>query len=407
MPLDTAAIRRQFPIFREEHPPIYLDSAAMGQKPANVIDAMDTYYRLAASNVHRGMYALADEATNRYEASRETVRAFIAAKHRDEIVFTKGATESINLVAKTWGKANLKKGDGVVLSILEHHSNIVPWLQLKEEIGISLRWIDMEEDGSLRMADIDAALKDGKAKLVSVTGLSNVLGTLPPLSDIIERAHRAHALTLIDASQLIAHRPIDVTELNCDFLAFSGHKLFGPTGIGVLYARSPLLSKIPPFLGGGGMVQRVTREEFLPADPPAKFEAGTPPIAEAIGLKAAIEWFTQYPWKDIEAHEHALLAHAIEKLKAIPSLRILGPASADEVAGCVSFTIEGVHPHDLTDILGRQGICLRAGHHCAQPLHERLDIGASTRLSVSLYNTPEEIDRCAEEIRRAIAKLKK
>lgn len=407
MPLPVTAIRRQFPILQGDHPPIYLDSAAMGQKPANVIDAMDAYYRLAASNVHRGMYALADEATNRYEASRETVRAFIKAKHRDEIIFTKGATESINLVAKTWGKANLRRGDAVVLSILEHHSNIVPWLQLKEDIGISLRWIDMEDDGSLRMADLDAGLKDGKVKLVSVTGLSNVLGTLPPLSDIIERAHRAHALTLIDASQLIAHRPINVADLDCDFLVFSGHKLFGPTGIGVLYGKRELLSKMPPFLGGGGMVQQVTREEFLPADPPAKFEAGTPPIAEAIGLGAAIEWFTQYPWKDIEMHERTLLAHAIEKLEATPDLRILGPARTNAIASCVSFVIDGVHPHDLTDILGRQSICLRAGHHCAQPLHERLGISASTRLSVSLYNTTEEIDRCAEGIRHAVMKLTK
>lgn len=392
-------IRRQFPILGSNKV-IYLDSAASAQKPQAVLDAVHRFYTEDNANVHRGMHALAEKATVDYENARRAVATFIgAAKH--EIVFTSGCTESINLVAKTWGKANLHKGDTVALSILEHHSNIVPWQQLAEEIGIVLKWIDIDDTGSVIIDDLS------DAKLVCITACSNVLGTKPDLKLIIEKAHAAGAKVLVDAAQLIVHYKIDVAELDCDFLTFSGHKLYGPTGIGVLYGKRELLENMPPFMGGGMMINEVTKEGFTSAEIPSKFEAGTPPIAQAIGLHAAIDWLSQYSWEDINSHEEELMLYAFNELKTIDGLSILNGDTNYEISGCISFTIDSVHPHDLTEIIGRKGVSLRAGHHCAQPLHDRLGINASTRMSFGIYNTKEDIAKAVEEIKAAMQILKK
>ncbi len=410
MTFNPAAIRRQFPLLTSGSF-AYLDSAASAQKPQAVLDAMDRFYREDNANVHRGMHVLAEQATTAYEDARSTVSRFIGADAH-EIIFTKNCTEAINLVAGSWGKANLKTGDSVALSILEHHSNIVPWLQRKEESGVEVLWFDIHDDGTVNMEELRSLLARGHVKLVAITGLSNVLGTKPSLQEMIALAHAAGAKVLVDAAQLIAHERIDVRALDCDFLAFSGHKLYGPTGIGVLYGKQQLLNDMPPFLGGGMMIGTVHKDRFTCAQPPAKFEAGTPPIAEAVGLAAAIDWLSQFDWEEISRHEASLMHHAIDELTTIEGLRILaylpagqaGPLSTIHYplrSGCLSFTIEGIHPHDLTDIIGTQGICLRAGHHCTQPLHKRLGVGASTRLSVGIYNMDEDIDRTVEAIRKA------
>ncbi|MDA0375916.1 MAG: SufS family cysteine desulfurase [bacterium] len=392
--LSINEIRRQFPILGSNEV-IYLDSAASAQKPQAVLDAVHRFYTEDNANVHRGMHALAEKATVDYENARRAVATFIgAAKH--EIVFTSGCTGSINLVAKTWGKANLKKGDTIALSVLEHHSNIVPWQQLAEEIGIILKWIDIDEDGTLLLDDF------ANVKLVCITGCSNVLGTTPDLKLIVEKAHAAGAKVLVDAAQLVVHERIDVANLDCDFLAFSGHKLYGPTGVGVLYGKRELLENMPAFMGGGMMIGHVTKEGFTTAEIPSKFEAGTPPIAQAIGLHAAIDWLSKYSWEDIQKHEQQLINTAIESLKSIKGLRILGLPQT----GCVSFVIDGVHPHDLTEIVGRNGVSLRAGHHCAEPLHERLGVNASTRMSFGIYNTKEDIQKAVQEIKAAMQILK-
>jgi len=419
MALPISAIRAQFPILNRTEKLIYLDTAASAQKPEVVLRAMDTFSRSGYGNVHRGMHPLAERATDAYEGARNAVRRFIGAAHADEIIFQKNCTEAINLVAKSWARKNLKRGDTVALSLLEHHSNIVPWLQLKEEIGISVAWIDIDDEGNVKMKELDSILAGGNVRLVSVTGQSNVLGTRPPLREIIVKAHAAGALVCIDAAQLAGHHPIDVQKLDCDFLTFTGHKPYGPTGIGVLYARRALLREMPPFLGGGMMIREVKRDGFSAADSPQKFEAGTPPIVEAVGLHAAIDWLTQYPWKDIEEHEAHLLKVAAETLATVPGLRILGHFGTildfqnnestnqriNESSGCLSFIINNIHPHDLTALLGQEGFCLRAGHHCTQPLHERLGIPASTRLSVGIYNTEEEIRSIGPAIARAIKRL--
>lgn len=406
MEFDVTAIRRQFPFLRVsqgESVPVYLDSAATTQKPDAVIAALSDFYASGPGNVHRGLHRQTERATERYEATRDRVRAFIGAAHPDEIIFTKNATESINLVAHGWARENMGEGDIVLLSILEHHANIVPWLQLQEENHISIRWIDIDDAGSLRLDDLEDVLHTGRVKLVAVTGQSNVLGTRPPLERVISAARGAGAATLVDAAQLASHAPIDVTKLDCDFLAFSGHKLYGPGGIGVLYARRNAQRHMRPFLGGGGMVRFVSREKFIPAETPAQFEAGTPPVADAVGLAAALDWQAQCSWDDRIAQERTLIATALRSLGMIEGLHILGSDDSATTFGCVAFTVEGIHPHDLTDLLGQRGIALRAGHHCAAPLHERLDIPASARLSIGLYTTAEEIETCAaaiEEIRK-------
>lgn len=397
MSLEMKAIRRHFPFLTRRDasiPLTYLDSAATSQKPDVVLDAMRTFYETANGNPHRGMHPLAEKATIAYESARQTVQHFIHAAHSDEIIFTKSTTESLNLLAHSLG-GNLQSGDAVLVSVLEHHSNIVPWLQLKERKGIDVRWIEMTDDGQIDLTSMEMQMKDDKVKIVSITGLSNVLGVAPDLKKIGEMAHAKNALFIVDAAQMAAHLPIDVTAINGDFLAFSGHKIYGPTGIGVLYGKRDLHKKLPPFLGGGMMIREVTRESFTTADAPAKFEAGTPPVAEAVGLKAAIDWQNQFSWDDRIKHEQSLLTLAYNELSQIPHLRILGMYGQNTIPpvryGCLSFTIDGVHPHDLTDLLGQKGICLRAGHHCAQPLHTTLGINATTRLSVSLHTTDDEI----------------
>jgi len=404
--LPVAAIRRQFPLLSREKL-VYLDSAATAQKPEAVLAAMDAYYRNENANVHRGMYDLAELATESFEQARSAARRFIHARHADEIIFTRNTTEALNLVARSWGKTNLRKNDAIVLTVLDHHSAIVPWMQLREEIGCTIHWLDCDETGTVRTDGLKKILARGNVKFVSLTGVSNVLGVRPPIGEMTKLAHQAGAAVCLDAAQLAPHHPIDVETLDCDFLAFSGHKIYGPTGIGVLYGKRALLAAMPPFLGGGSMIAEVRRDGFTPADAPQKFEAGTPPIAEAIGLAAAIQWLGQYPWKDVEEHEANLMQTAFQMLKAIPGLKILGPQQPDKVSACVSFTMEGIHPHDLTDVLGHEGICLRAGHHCAQPLHERFGIPASARLSVGIYNTEEEICSVGPAIERAIKLLTK
>ncbi len=397
-------LRQQFPILAQNvglEPLIYLDTAATAQRPSVVIDAMKTFMERDNGAVHRGMHPLAERATEAYEAARRSVQRFVGATHEDEIIFTRGTTEGINLAAHALG-ATWKAGDAVVLTELEHHSNIVPWLQLRERTGIDVRWVRVNDDGRLDFAALDAALADGRVRLVSVTGQSNVLGLRPDLERVIRVAHAAGARVLVDAAQLVAHHPIDVAALDVDMLAFSGHKMYGPTGIGVLYGKRDLLRNLPPFLGGGMMIREVTKDGFVSADVPQRFEAGTPPTTEAVGLAAAAEWLGSLDRTKEEKREKGLIDALIGGLSTIDGVRILGPGSASDVFGCVSFTVEGVHPHDLTEALGKDGICLRAGHHCAQILHDRLGVLASARASVGLYTTEEDIARVAPAVRRAI-----
>ncbi len=402
---DPIILRRQFPILSQKigkQPLVYLDSAATAQKPKAVLEVMDTFYREQNGNAHRGMHVLAERATEVLEGARKTVAQLLSASP-EEIVFTRNATEGINLVARSWG-SRLERGNGIAVSLLEHHSNIVSWLQLKEERGLELDWIEIDDAGAIDLEGLRRTLAAGSIKLVAITGLSNVLGVRPPVEDIIDLAHEAGAKVLVDAAQLIAHEAVDVQKMNCDFLVFSGHKVFGSLGIGVLYGKQEILRTMPPFLGGGQMIQQVTQQGFLPADIPHRFEAGTQPIAEAAGLAAALTWLQSLDRKAVGNHERALLDRAIEGMKEIPGLTLLG--DPEHAVGCISFVIERVHPHDLTEIIGRQGICLRAGHHCAQPLHDRLGIKASTRLSVAPYNTEKEIDAALDAIVKASEKLR-
>lgn len=405
MTFDVSVIRRQFPFLGSKEI-AYLDSTATSQKPQAVLDAMQRFYTETNANVNRGVYPLAEAATTAYDKARQTVAAFINAAKAHEIIFTKNATEAINLVARTWGET-LKAGDRITLTTMEHHSNIVPWLQLAERKKIEIDCLAINESGQPDLTLLKAILKKGKTKLVALTGLSNVLGSSPPLKDITKLAHEHGALVLIDGSQLVAHADVDVRDIDCDFLTFSGHKVYGPTGIGVLYGKTKLLESMPAFLGGGDMIRSVTMKGFTPAELPRKFEAGTPPTADAIGLAAAIEWMKTIGMEEIHDHEQILMTHAMKLLEAIKGLRILGTTDAKKRKGCISFIIDGVHPHDLTEVLGQKGFCLRAGHHCTQPLHESLGINASARMSFAAYNTLEEIDRVIAALQQAIRFLKK
>lgn len=407
--LDIASIRRQFPILQKtvgRNPLCYLDSAATSQKPQCVLDAMDDFYATKNANVNRGVHALAEEATTAHDEARKTIQRFVNAKHSHEIILTKNTTESINLVARSFGET-LKPGDRIALSILEHHSNIVPWMQLAERKNLELDWLPITPEGSIDLKETEKILKNKKTKLVAVSGLSNVLGTRQPIAEIVALAHAHGAVVLVDAAQLAVHELIDVQKLGCDFLAFPGHKTYGPTGVGVLYGTSKILTQMPAFLGGGDMIRSVTKQGFTCAELPRKFEAGTLAAADAIGLAAAITWMESVGRDALKNHEAALIAHALAGLQTIAGLRILGTPDPAKRTGCISFTIDGIHPHDLTDVLGKQGICLRAGHHCTQPLHALLGIPASTRLSVAAYNTEEEIDRCLDAIKEAQRLLSK
>ena len=397
---DVARVRADFPILtRDVHPGVplvYLDSTATSQKPGSVLQAMDDFYRQTNANIHRGVHTLAEEATTSYEAARKDVAQFIGAGSTREVIFTRNTTESINLVAQSWGRANLQAGDLIILTEMEHHSNLVPWQMLAAERQLRLEFIQVTPDGLL---DLDSyrVLLEQNPKLVSFTQMSNVLGTINPAEEIIQSAHQIGAVVLVDAAQSVPHLPVNVKELDADFLAFSAHKMCGPTGIGVLYGKRSLLDAMPPYMGGGDMIKRVELRGFSPNDLPHKFEAGTPAIAEAIGLSAAIKYLKQIGMDVIARHEHELIQQALEKLEEIPGVQVFGPP-AEKKGGVASFTLSGVHPHDVAQILDRDGIAVRAGHHCAMPLHTKFNIPATTRASFYLYNTLEEVDRLVDAV---------
>lgn len=382
---------------------VYLDSAATSHKPRPVIDAVTHYYEQINSNVHRGSYQLAVESTDALEEARKKVANFIGAGSDAEVVFAKNATEAINLVARTWGCANLSPGDPVVITELEHHANIVPWHMLAQENGINLRWIPIDTNGHLDLTNLDRLL-DG-AKLLSVAAVSNVLGTINPVAQLTKAAHDAGALMLVDASQHTPHLPTDVQEMGADFVAFTGHKMCGPTGIGVLWAKMELLEAIPPFLGGGEMILNVTKEGFSTADVPWKFEAGTPPIAAAVGLGAAVDYLTGLGMKQVRSHELSLVSYALNTLKERYGnhITIHGPQEPAERGGVLSFDYKGIHPHDVAQVLDRAGVCVRAGHHCAKPLMRVLGCGATSRASLYLYNNESDIDALADALADADA----
>lgn len=406
MPFDIEIVRGQFPFLQTTQMPLaYLDNAATVQKPHAVLDALQNFYTTTNANVNRGVYPLAEAATVAYDNARKTVARFIGAETYD-IVITKNATEAINLVARTWGDS-LHKNDAIALSMMEHHSNIVPWQQCAVRTGATLEWISVDTNGQLDMESFTSVVQTKPVKLVAITGLSNVLGSLPDLKDIIALAHTNGALVLIDASQLVAHKAVDVKALDCDFLVFSGHKLYGPTGIGILYGKKELLEAMPPFLGGGDMIQSVTRDGFSVAEIPRKFEAGSMPAADLVGLAAAIRWIESVGADAMHAHTHEVLSYAMAQLQTVEGLHILGSHDMTQRAGCISFTLDGIHPHDLTEVIGQEGVCLRAGHHCTQPLHAFLGINASARLSIAVYNTTNDIDRCIAGIHTAMLRLKK
>jgi cysteine desulfurase/selenocysteine lyase len=402
---DPRAAREAFPALGQEVrsgvPLVYLDSAATSLKPWAVIRAAQDYDAAFPASVHRGLHTLSERATQAYESARVRVGQFIGAADPAEVVFTHGTTESINLVAQSWGRRFLKSGDEVLLTILEHHSNLLPWQMLARRRGLVLKFVDVSANGRLDFESFERQLS-GRVRLVAVTAMSNVLGTILALRAVIDRAHQAGALVLVDAAQSVVHAPLDVTGLDADFVVFSGHKLYGPTGIGVLYAKREHLNSMPPVMGGGGMVVRVDREAADWNEAPWKFEAGTPSIAQAIGLGAAVDYLAQFDRSSLLAHERSLTLRAHELLSEISGLRLLGPDPTHEPKGAiVSFLVEGVHPHDLAQLLDRDGLAIRAGHHCAQPLHQRLEIVASARASFAMYNTVAEVDRLAEAVERA------
>lgn len=407
---DVNKIRADFPILRRQvhgKPLVYLDNAATSQKPESVIRAMDDYYRTYNANIHRGVHTLAEEATAAYEAARRKVSRFIHASSPKEIVFVRNTTEAINLVAMSWGRANVGKGDVIVLSVMEHHSNLVPWQLLAQAVGAQLEFIGLDAEGRLALDDLDRLLDQHgrRVKLVAVSGMSNVLGTINPVADIALRAHRAGALFLVDGAQSVPHLPVDVQAIGADFLGFSGHKMLGPTGIGALWARKELLQAMPPFLGGGDMISNVHLRESEWNEVPHKFEAGTPNVAQAIGLGAAVDYLNALGMEAVHAHEQSLVAYALERLATVPNSKVYGPP-ANERGGVVTFNLirDGellIHPHDLASILDREGIAIRAGHHCAQPLMEYYEVPATARASFYIYNLEEEVDKLVEALFKA------
>ena len=401
-PFDLAQIRADFPILRQTingQPLAYLDNAATGQKPQAVIDALVNYYAAENSNVHRGVHTLSQRATDAYEGAREKVRQFLNAAADREIIFVRGTTEGINLVAQTWGRQNVGPGDEIILSAMEHHSNIVPWQILSQEKGARLRVIPINDDGELLLDEYESLLND-RTKLVSVVHQSNALGTINPVEQIVELAHRRGVPVLLDGAQSIAHLPVDVSRLDCDFYVFSGHKLYGPTGIGVLYGKAALLAAMPPYQGGGEMIRSVTFAETLYNTIPNKFEAGTQNIAGSVGLGAAIDYVTALGMDNIAAYEQELLTYGTARLSEIGPVRLIG--TARHKGSILSFVMENAHPHDVGTILDAAGVAVRTGHHCAQPLMERYGIPATVRASLAFYNTKEEIDTLVRGIDRVI-----
>ena len=392
---DVESIREDFPVLKQKihgKPLVYLDNAATAQKPFAVIDAIRKFHEVDCANIHRGVHELSQRSTAAYEETRSKAKRFLNARTRNEVIFVRGTTEGINLVSSSWGRKNVKEGDEIVISALEHHSNIVPWQMLCEEKGAKLRVIPMDDRGELLLDEYEKLLGP-RTRMVAVGHVSNALGTINPVRQIIEMAHRAGALTLIDGAQAAPHMRVDVQALDADFYTFSGHKVFGPTGIGILYGKARLLNAMPPYQGGGDMIKSVTFEKTTYADLPYKFEAGTPNIAGGIGLGAAFDYVTRLGLDNIAAYEHELLLHGTEALSRSPGLRIIG--TAREKAAVLSFVIDGIHPHDIGTVLDRQGIAVRTGHHCAQPVMDRFHVPATTRASLALYNTMAEIDALA------------
>jgi cysteine desulfurase / selenocysteine lyase len=395
---DVESYRADFPILSTQvhgHPLVYLDNAASAQKPRQVIDRVSEVYETGYANVHRGLHYLSEKATADYEAARETIRSYINARSTAEVIYTRGASEAINLVAATWGRQNLREGDEIIVTYMEHHSNIVPWQLLRDEKGLVLKGVPIGPDGTFELAAFKALLTD-RTRLVAITHVSNVLGTVVPVKEVIRLAHEAGAVALIDGCQAVQHMTVDVQDLDCDFYVFSGHKLYGPSGIGALYGKEALLEKMPPYQGGGEMISSVTLEKSEWADLPHKFEAGTPAIAQAIGLGAAIDYVKAIGVERIGAHERDLITYATQRLSAVDGLRLVGTAAGK--VSVVSFVMDCAHPHDIATIVDRQGVAVRAGHHCAQPLMDHLDLSSTARASVGLYNTRAEIDALADSL---------
>ncbi|PFA70392.1 cysteine desulfurase [Bacillus sp. AFS015802] len=393
--MDVKEIRKQFPILDQEvngHPLVYLDSAATSQKPVSVIEAMNDYYRGYNSNVHRGVHTLGTRATDGYEGAREKVRHFINASSTQEVIFTRGTTTAINTVAASYGRANLAEGDEIVITHMEHHSNIIPWQQLAKETGATLKYVPLQEDGTIAIEDVKETVTP-QTKIVSIMMVSNVLGTMNPIKEITRIAHENDAVMVVDGAQAAPHMKIDVQDLDCDFFAFSGHKMVGPTGIGVLYGKKKHLNNMEPVEFGGEMIDFVGLQESTWKELPWKFEGGTPIIAGAIGLGAAIDFLEQVGLHNIEEHEHKLAAYALDKMNEVEGMTIFGPSDPGQRAGLVTFNIDDVHPHDVATVLDAEGIAVRAGHHCAQPLMKWLNVSATARASFYLYNTEEDIDK--------------
>jgi len=398
---DVAKIRADFPALAMQvygKPLVYLDNAASAQKPKQVLDRLQRAYTEQYANVHRGLHYLANEATEAYEAARETVRAFINAERKEEIIFTRNATEAINLVAYTFGRERIKAGDEIVLSIMEHHSNIVPWHFLRERQGAVIKWAPVDEDGNFLIDEFEKLLGP-RTKLVAITQMSNALGTVVPVKQVVKLAHARGIPVLIDGAQGAVHLDVDVRDLDCDFYVFTGHKLYGPTGIGVLYGKYDLLASMPPFNGGGEMIHEVSQDRVTYGEPPFRFEAGTPAIVQAIGLGAAIDYVNSIGKARIRAHENTLVKYAHDRLGAINSLRIIG--NAKDKGPVVSFELKGAHPHDVATVIDRQGVAVRAGTHCVMPLLARYGLTATCRASFALYNTKEEIDALAASLAKA------
>jgi cysteine desulfurase/selenocysteine lyase len=402
---DLTQVRADFPILHTDAHPgvplVYLDSAASSQKPLAVLAAMDHFYRTHNANVHRGIHRLSEDATNAYETARQTVARFINAPAPETIIFTRNATEAVNLVAASWGRATLRPGDEIVITEMEHHANIVPWQLIAEQTGATLRWFTFHPDGTLDLSDIDRLITP-RTRMVAFTAVSNVFGTFNPVRELVAAARAVGALTLVDGAQAVPHMPVDVQAQDCDFMVFSGHKMCGPTGSGVLYGKQALLEAMPPYMGGGDMIRRVTMERSTWAGVPAKFEAGTPAIAEAIGLAAAADYLSGLGMANVFAHEQALTQYALEALATVPGLRLYGPADLPR-GGVATFTLDCAHPHDIAQLLDTDGIAIRAGHHCAMPLHRKLGLGATARASFYLHTTSAEIDQLVTSLHRVRA----
>ena len=399
---DVEKVRADFPILeREVHPAVslvYLDSAASSQKPRQVIEAMNDYYRHSHSNVHRGIHQLSEEATNAYEGARVKLARFINAPDPEQVIYCRNATEGINLITYSWGRANISAGDEILLTEMEHHANLVPWQILAKEKGATIRYLPFKENGTLELERLPELLNK-RTKVFAFTAMSNVFGTITPAEELVKAAHAAGAIAVVDGAQSVPHLAVDVQALDCDFLVFSGHKMCGPTGIGVLYGRRSLLEAMPPFLGGGDMIRRVTLEGATWNDLPWKFEAGTPSIAEAVGLGAAVDYLSELGMEAVQRHEQFIVNYALEALSEVQGIHLLGPPAAQR-GGVAAFTLSGVHPHDIAQILDEEGLAIRAGHHCAMPLHQKLGVSASARASFYVYTTPGEIDKLVQGLMR-------